>query len=563
MREFERGDVDLTGVLDRDEGRPQPRTRRPHSSFFALAISLVKCVPGGGHGLLSGRACDGGLSERLTRLIDSIICCRSVPALEKSPVPGFPRLVASTIVLSALFSSVAVHQVHAQNDAPIFSWGGTVQVSKSSLTIREGQSLRYNLRLSKQPASNGWWVRIHVDGVVYTEGRLEEKGIRWVPSVGWKFDREQGKEDSDPTRWRGVSINAIQDDDTENESVTITHEVWDENTNCPPSLHGIARVTVRVLDDDVPGITVSPPRLTVPEGHSRNYTVKLNTQPTATVTVSVSVPSGADVTVDKPTLTFTRDDWSTPQVVRVTAEQDDDAADDEVDTQPPGQRRGLQRCARGFVGGHDHDDDEPGATASKRSLSVPEGGSETYTVELDYQPAATVTVDVTARSGESGPDGEPGPAHVHEVELVRQDGDGESSRGQRRGDGPAGDADARFQRRRPRRCDGAGRDGDHRGERRSGHQSVDEYAGSQGRQPSRTYTVKLDAQPVANVTVAIQDGGDVDVNPSSLTFTPQDWDSQKTVTVEAEHDEDAATDQPVTVTHRASGSSEYTGRRLS
>ena len=29
------------------------------------------------------------------------------------------------------------------------------------------------------------------------------------------------------------------------------------------------------------------------------------------------------------------------------------------------------------------------------SLSVPEGGSETYTVELDYRPATTVTVDLT------------------------------------------------------------------------------------------------------------------------------------------------------------------------
>ena len=75
----------------------------------------------------------------------------------------------------------------------------------------------------------------------------------------------------------------------------------------------------------------------------------------------------------------------------------------------------------------------------------------------------------------------------------------------------------------------------------------------------RTYTVKLDAQPVANVTVAIQDGGDVDVNPSSLTFTPQDWNSRQTVTVEAEHDEDTAADQPVVVMHRASGTAKYTG----
>ena len=55
-----------------------------------------------------------------------------------------------------------MHQVHAQNDAP--SWQGEVQVSPSTLTIREGEALSYNIRLSEQPAADGWWVRIHVDG---------------------------------------------------------------------------------------------------------------------------------------------------------------------------------------------------------------------------------------------------------------------------------------------------------------------------------------------------------------------------------------------------------------
>ena len=66
---------------------------------------------------------------------------------------------------------------------------------------------------------------------------------------------------------------------------------------------------------------------------------------------------------------------------------------------------------------------------------------------------------------------------------------------------------------------------------------------------------------MADVTVTIEDDGDVDVDPSSLMFTPQNWNSWKTVTVEAEHDPDTGEDPPVTVTHRASGnsSSEYVG----
>ena len=168
-------------------------------------------------------------------------------------------------MLSALLSGVAMHQVHAQNNAPIFNWQGEVQVSTSTLTIREGEALTYNIRLSEQPAADGWWVRIHVDGVVYIDGHLEEKGIRWVPSVGWKFNR---KGSSGPTQWRSVRIEALQDDGDDDEFVTITHEVWDENSNCPPSLHGVAPVEVQVTDDETAstGVALSVNPMAVSEG---------------------------------------------------------------------------------------------------------------------------------------------------------------------------------------------------------------------------------------------------------------------------------------------------------
>ena len=168
-------------------------------------------------------------------------------------------------MLSALLSGVAVHQVHAQNNAPIFNWQGEVQVSTSTLTIREGEALTYNIRLSEQPAADGWWVRIHVDGVVYIDGRLDEKGVRWVPSIGWEFNQEGS---SGPTQWRSVRIEALQDDDDEDEFVTVTHEVWDEKSNCPPSLHGVAPVEVQVTDDETAstGVALSVNPTTVSEG---------------------------------------------------------------------------------------------------------------------------------------------------------------------------------------------------------------------------------------------------------------------------------------------------------
>ena len=60
------------------------------------------------------------------------------------------------------------------------------------------------------------------------------------------------------------------------------------------------------------------------------YTLALSEAPTGcTGGVGVSVASGnPDVTPEPATLTFTPDDWNAPQTVTVTAEQDDDGADD-------------------------------------------------------------------------------------------------------------------------------------------------------------------------------------------------------------------------------------------
>ena len=90
-----------------------------------------------------------------------------------------------------------------------------------------------------------------------------------------------------------------------------------------------AAVTLTITDDDEREVTVEPTALNVPAGDSRTYTVVLDTEPTDEVTVTVDVPSGAEVSVDEATLRFTAGDWNGPRTVRVTAEADA-VADDPV-----------------------------------------------------------------------------------------------------------------------------------------------------------------------------------------------------------------------------------------
>ena len=86
--------------------------------------------------------------------------------------------------------------------------------------------------------------------------------------------------------------------------------------------------TVTITDDDTRGVDVSATALAVSEGDSATYTVALESAPTGTVTIGVSVTGDSDVTASPETLTFTADDWSTTQTVTVRSAVDDDVADD-------------------------------------------------------------------------------------------------------------------------------------------------------------------------------------------------------------------------------------------
>ena len=134
-----------------------------------------------------------------------------------------------------------------------------------------------------------------------------------------------------------MTVTAGADADAANESVSLTHSA--ASTDSDYQGITIAGVAVTVTDNDdndtLPGVTVSPTALTVTEEDTTGagYTVVLDSQPTATVTVTVAGHAGTtDVTLtpSSATLTFTPMIWGTAQTVTVTAGADADAANESV-----------------------------------------------------------------------------------------------------------------------------------------------------------------------------------------------------------------------------------------
>ena len=168
---------------------------------------------------------------------------------------------------------------------------------------------------------------------------------------------------------------------------------------------GTAMIDFPPVAGPEPGVTVDPPAedlppegLSVPEGGSAEYTLVLDTEPTHDVTITVNSPAGDDNLTAAPTsLTFTTANWNAEQTVTVSAAEDADGM------------AGIRNFSHtvvstdGIYGGIgapavkavEADNDTIGVIISPTTLSVPEGGSATYTVRLGTKPLEDVTVEAT------------------------------------------------------------------------------------------------------------------------------------------------------------------------
>jgi uncharacterized delta-60 repeat protein len=81
---------------------------------------------------------------------------------------------------------------------------------------------------------------------------------------------------------------------------------------------------VRYVGDPPPGVTVTPTSglVTTESGGTATFTVVLNSQPTANVTIGLASSNTSEGTVSPTTLTFTSNDWASVQTVTVTGVDD-------------------------------------------------------------------------------------------------------------------------------------------------------------------------------------------------------------------------------------------------
>ena len=274
-----------------------------------------------------------------------------------------------------------------------------IVLSASTLTVPEENSATYTVRLDTEPVGGAATVDITgaADGIAPNPTRLVFTAYNWNTQ-------------------RTVRVTAANDDNSSNETVTLRHAATGADYGSVPTVE----IEVTSTDDDTPSLRVSPAQLPVRENGSATYTMRLNTLPSATVTVTVSgmtaevtVDADPDASGDQTALTFTSSNWNANRTVEVTAADDPDATDETVNllhAATGGDYTGLALASRpGVTVSVDDDDtpailldadpdaanDQPGPLALNE-MSGHADNVKNYTVRLATEPTAQVEVEVSS-----------------------------------------------------------------------------------------------------------------------------------------------------------------------
>ena len=333
---------------------------------------------------------------------------------------------------------------------------------------------------------------------------------------------------------------------------------------------------VSVTNTDSPGFTVSETSITTTEaGGTDTFTVKLNTQPSANVVIGVSSSDEGEGTVSASSLTFTNSNWNSTQTITVTGVNDDLADGNQgytivlaAATSSDGNYNGLNPAD---VNATNNDDDTPGFTVGTMSQNTTEAaGTATFTVKLNTEPTANVTIS-NIRSNDTTEGTTPSSnshsltfttANWNDNQTVTVTGvnddveDGNISYSIVLDTTSSSDSDYNSQ--NPSDVDATNTDDDTAGITVSKSSVATTEDGNQ-----ESFTIVLDSEPTADVTMAIasSDTGEGTVSSSSLTFTSENWNSTQTITVTGVDDDliDGTQNYTITIDAASSDDTNYNG----
>ncbi len=438
-------------------------------------------------------------------------------------------------------------------------------LAPESLTIIEGQQGTFRVRPATRPSGD--------ISVTITSSNTAIAVVDTDPSAAGNQNTLSFSRSLSTNAWdrsRTVSVEAVHDVDTNDESLAISL------VGSGGDYQGTTgRISVSVSDDD--GISGSSgdivlsdtETLTIDEGGSGSFDVRLSAPPNADAIVSLSTTSGA-LSLSPTSLTFDASNYSIPRAVTVSAPEDDDETN-ESDT-----------ITLEVSGGFDaptitksvqviDNDAGVGFDLNPTSLSLDEGGQSGFRLRLASRPSADITVHLSVSDSSIVIDADP--LEEGNQTTLRFDRLGQTypwDRYRRVNVEAAHDDDSNDE---SVEISLRGAGGNYEGETARVSVSVTDdddddnrpsppsppsppppplYPGgvvvspailTLGEGKRADFSVALDTAPTSNVTIELSKGNpDVNLASSAFTFTPSSWSKSVQVAVVASEDADATSD---------------------
>nr|CAD5910510.1 hypothetical protein NO713_00002 [Planktothrix pseudagardhii] len=213
-----------------------------------------------------------------------------------------------------------------------------------------------------------------------------------------------------------VNITATNDNIAEgNHSSIITHSLSssDPNYNAPNTpftVDGIAgnTVTANITDNDSIGINLTTTdTLTSEAGDTGNFSIALTSQPTSDVLITLNSSNPNEASLSTPSVTFTAQNWSSPQLVTITGVDDnirdgdisysiissiDPSSDSKYTTLPPD--------TLDFI---NQDNDSIGINlTTSDTLTSEAGDTGNFSIVLNSQPTSDVLITLSNSNPQEG-----------------------------------------------------------------------------------------------------------------------------------------------------------------
>ncbi len=469
------------------------------------------------------------------------------------------------------------------NDAPdIILYHATNSAAITTLPVTETVAASYRVRLATLPTADATVTVTASAGLEINDGSGNYGSSRTLSFTTADWDTLQT-----------VTVRATADDDLADGSATLSHAAADAVPGTASAYAGVSKsLPVTITDNDTPTIIISETvALSVDEGGTGSYTVKLSHRPAAGVTITITSSATDAVTIatdgtfsDSETLSFSTSDWNTPQTVTVKGATDNDLSNDLNNT--------LTHAASNTVSSQDSlfssaaaaelsvtvtDTTSPSivltqsGAAISGALSIEEEGTNvTYQVGLSNAPLAPVTVTITSNNAAvtiDGPDAGAGFSNSETLRFNTGVTTAQTVTIQAPDDGNPVNESVTLTH------DASGS--------LSGYENVSDatltvnvmdddapnivlsesmLTVAEENSVTVDYTVQLATLPTANVTVTVTASGDLTIDgpdaatafstSEALTFTALNWSTAQTIKVKAAADNDLA-DDAARIDHRA------------